>query len=67
MRSVRTIADKAATRVRNMIAEQTRHTGKRPTIIRVTLSDYLAMSEVGYVTTESKLSGDPHGLEVRPG
>lgn len=64
---VRARATRARRKVDAMIREQTNYTGQRPTIIRVQLREYLALKEVGFVTADDKYSGDPHGLEVRPG
>lgn len=58
-------AEKAKEKIRKMIDEQTKWQGKAPTVVRVTMSDYLALVEVGYVR-DGELSGST-GLQVKPG
>lgn len=65
-RKTRRRADKARTKIAAMVREITSWKGKRPTVVRVNLSDHLALVECGYVR-DNKLSGDAHGLEVRVG
>lgn len=65
-RRTRTRADKARDKIAKMICEITAWKGQRPTVVRVNAGDFLALVECGYVRDE-KLSGDPHGLEVRIG
>ena len=65
-RKTRRRADQAREKIRKMIVEITNWKGQRPTLVRVNLGDHLALVECGYVR-DGKLSGDPHGLEVKPG
>lgn len=62
--NVRTRATKALEKIRKMIAEQKSYTGKTPTVIRVNMSDFLALTECNYIR-DGKLSGSQ--LEVKPG
>jgi hypothetical protein len=65
-RRTRRRADNAKEKIRKMIAEITGWNGERPTVVRVNMGDYLALTECGYVR-DGVLSGDPHSLEVKPG
>jgi len=65
-RKTQTRANKALEKVRKMRAEWRQWKGEDCTVVRVNMGDYLALTECNYVR-DGKLSGDPHGLEVRPG
>lgn len=55
---------KARDKVDKMVREITNYKGKRPTMVRVNMPDYLALTEVGWLK-DGKLSGS--NLEVKPG
>lgn len=63
-RKTQTRATKALEKIRKMRAEWKAWQGKAPTVVRVSMGDFLALTECGYVR-DGKLSGD--GLEVKPG
>lgn len=58
--NVKRRAEKARQRVNKMIVEQTQWQGKRPTVIRVQLRDYLALVELEWADRWP-------GIEVKPG
>ena len=57
-------AEKARDKIGKMVREIKAWKGEAPTVVRVRMSDYLALTEVGYVR-DGKLSGT--NLEVKPG
>lgn len=57
-------ARKALDKIDKMVREVTQWRGERPTIVRVRMADYLALTECGYVQ-EGRLNGT--ALEVKPG
>ena len=60
----RTRADKAVAKVKRIVGEIKNWKGEAPTVVRVHMPDYLAMTEVGYIK-DGKLSGTD--LEIKPG
>lgn len=64
-RKTRTRANKAVDKIRKMQREIKQHTGKAPTVVRVTMADLLALTECNYVTEQGHLSGTT--LEVKAG
>jgi len=55
---------KARDKIDKMVREITSYKGERPTRVRVTISDHLALTEVGWLK-DNVLSGT--NLEVLPG
>lgn len=55
---------KARDKIDKMVREITRYKGERPTLVRVNMGDYLALTEVGWIK-DGVLSGSH--LEVKPG
>jgi len=57
-------ARRARDKVEKMIREMKAWQGQRPTLLRVNMGDYLALTEVGFVR-DGKWSGTD--IEVKPG
>mgnify|MGYP003657646357 CR=1 FL=1 len=55
---------KARDKIDKMVREITRYKGERPTLVRVNMGDYLALTEVGWIKN-GVLAGSH--LEVKPG
>ncbi len=55
---------KARDKIDKIVREITAYKGERPKLVRVTMADFLALTEVGWLK-DGKLSGS--NLEVKPG
>lgn len=63
-RRTKTRALKARNKIDKMVREITAWKGERPSLVRVNMSDYLALVECDWIR-DGKLSGT--SLEVKPG
>ena len=64
-RKVQTRARKARDKVKRMVTEITAWKGEKPKVVRVSMSDYLALTECDWLTDDGRLSGTM--IEVKPG